>query len=94
VLSNDLNKNIFASWTKAVLLYCDGAFHQGNAKDPIKYKDTQLYFRGGVNTRAHFKFMDSKFPFSSAKRVVLTGSSAGGMATFIWADYVKTLLGK
>ena len=75
-------------------MYCDGAFHQGNSKDPIRYKDTQLYFRGAVNTRAHIKYLDSRFKLASAKKVVLTGSSAGGMATYIWADYVQTLVGK
>ena len=74
-------------------MYCDGAFHQGNNKDPLKYKETQIYFRGGVITRSHFKYLNSKFPFADANKVVLTGSSAGGMATYIWTDYVKGLLG-
>lgn len=74
-------------------MYCDGAFHQGNAKSPLKYKDSSLYFRGGAISRSHFKFIDSKYPFIQAERVVLTGSSAGGMATYIWADYLKALLG-
>ena len=60
----------------------------------MKYKDTQLYFRGGVITRSHLKYMDSRFPFANAKKVVLSGSSAGGMATYIWADHVKAMLGK
>jgi O-palmitoleoyl-L-serine hydrolase len=93
ILSNDPNKNIFANWTKAVFLYCDGAFHQGYAKSPIKYKDTSLYFRGAAITRSHFKYMDSYFSFKAADKVVLTGSSAGGMATFVWADYLKGMLG-
>jgi O-palmitoleoyl-L-serine hydrolase len=74
-------------------MYCDGAYHQGNAKDPIKYKGKQIYFRGGVNTRAHLKFINEKYSLQEAKKVVLTGSSAGGMATYMWADHVKTLLG-
>ena len=94
ILSNDPSRNVFANWTKAVFMYSDGAFHQGNAKDPIRYKDSQLYFRGAVNTRAHLKYIDNIFKFAEAKKVVLSGSSAGGMATFIWTDYVQTLLGK
>jgi hypothetical protein len=94
ILSNDPSRNVFSNWTKAVFMYCDGAFHQGNAKDPIRYKDSQLYFRGAVNTRAHLKYIDNIFKFAEAKKVVLSGSSAGGMATFIWTDYVQTLLGK
>lgn len=75
------------------MIYCDGSFHQGNNKVPVKYKETQLYFRGAVNTRSHLKYLNSKYPFESAKKVVLTGSSAGGMATYIWTDYVKDLVG-
>lgn len=93
ILSNDPDKNIFSNWTKAVFLYCDGAFHQGYSKNPIKYKDTSLYFRGAAITRSHFKYLDSQYSFKNAKKVVLTGSSAGGMATFAWADYLKTLMG-
>ena len=94
MLSNEPSNNIFANWTKAVFIYCDGSFHQGNSKDPVKYRDTQLYFRGAVNTRSHLKYLNERFPFANAKKVVLTGSSAGGMATYIWADYVKGMVGK
>jgi dienelactone hydrolase len=37
--------------------------------------------------------MNSRYPFQKAEKIVLTGSSAGGMATFIWADYVKAMVG-
>lgn len=77
-----------------MFLYCDGAFHQGYSKNPVKYKDTSLYFRGATITRSHFKFLDTHFSFKNAEKVVLTGSSAGGMATFVWADYLKTLVGE
>ena len=84
--------NKFANWTKIVVMYCDGAFHQGNNKSPIKYKDTQLYFRGAVNTRSHFKWADNKYGLGKAKKIVLSGSSAGGMATFLWIEYLKSLV--
>lgn len=76
------------------IIYCDGAYHQGNNKEPVKYKDTQLYFRGAVNTRSHLKYLNQKYPFENAKKIVLTGASAGGMATYMWADYVKDMVGK
>lgn len=92
ILSNDPTKNIFANWTKAVFLYCDGAFHQGNSKSSLKYKDSELFFRGSLITKSHFKFLDSKYNFNETKKMVLTGTSAGGISTYIWADYIKTLL--
>jgi len=73
-------------------MYCDGAFHQGNNKYPVQYKDRQLYFRGSVNTRSHFKYADLKYNLSNADRIIVSGSSAGGMATIIWLSYVKSLV--
>jgi hypothetical protein len=93
ILSNDPTKNIFADWTKIIILYCDGSFHQGMTKDPYSYKDTKLYFRGAVNTRSHFQYIHNRFNLSNAERVVLSGTSAGGIATYIWADYLKGFIG-
>jgi hypothetical protein len=70
-------------------MYCDGAFHQGNNLSPIQYKDAKLYFRGAVNTRSHFKWADQKYNLSNAEKIVLTGSSAGGMAVYLWHQYLK-----
>jgi hypothetical protein len=39
MLSTDPAKSRFANWTKIIIMYCDGAFHQGNNKVGIKYKD-------------------------------------------------------
>lgn len=82
----------FSSWTKIVIMYCDGAFHQGNNKSPIQYKDTKLYFRGAANTRSHLKWAESKYSLSKADKVVVSGSSAGGIATFLWVDHIRTLV--
>lgn len=75
-----------------IITYCDGSFHQGYSKTPIKYKDSSLFFRGGLNTKSHFKYIHNKVNFANSDNVIITGSSAGGVATFIWADYLKSLL--
>jgi O-palmitoleoyl-L-serine hydrolase len=92
LLAVDSAKSMFANWTKIVIMYCDGAFHQGNNKSPIKYKDTQLYFRGAVNTRSHIKWADSRYKLADAERIVVSGSSAGGIASYLWVDYFRTLV--
>jgi len=74
------------------MIYCDGAFHQGNNLNPISYKDAKLYFRGAVNTRSHFKWADSQYNLSAASKVVLTGSSAGGIGVYLWHQYLKDLV--
>jgi hypothetical protein len=92
ILSTDSSKSKFANWTKIVMMYCDGSFHQGNNKSPIQYKDTQLFFRGALNTRSHIKWADNKYKLAQAERIVVSGSSAGGMATYLWVDYFRTLV--
>lgn len=92
-LSLDPSINAFAGWTKFFLPYCDGSLHQGFASDPIKYKDTNLYFRGGAITRGHLNWIDSKYNLKGADKIVLTGMSAGGIAVNIWNNYVKTFVG-
>lgn len=88
-LSVDPNINKFANWTKFIFGYCDGALHQGNAASPVKYKDAELYFRGGTITRAHFNWINSKYNLKSASKVVLTGASAGGVAVHLWNNYLR-----
>jgi hypothetical protein len=39
ITSIDPDRSQFASWTKIILLSCDGALYQGSVEDPIKYKD-------------------------------------------------------
>lgn len=92
LLAVDAAKSRFANWTKIVIMYCDGSFHQGNNKSPIQYKDSQLYFRGAVNTRSHIKWADNKYNLSQAERIIVSGSSAGGMATYLWVDYFRSLV--
>lgn len=92
ILEADPAHSRFANWTKIILMYCDGTFHQGNNKSPIQYKDAQLYFRGAVNTRSHLKWADKKYNLSQAEKIIVSGSSAGGMATYLWVDYVRTLV--
>lgn len=58
MLNTDINKSKFATWSKFIFAYCDGAFHQGKRDVPLSYKDTKLYVRGGAITKAHFKYID------------------------------------
>lgn len=91
-LSTDESLNKFATWTKFIIFYCDGAHHQGYNKQPISYKDTTLYFRGEANTKSHFKWISTQYDFAGAEKVLLTGASSGGIATFSYNNYVRSLL--
>lgn len=48
---------------------------------------------GAVNTRAHIKWVDSKYDLKGAKKILLTGMSAGGIATNTWSNYLKDYVG-
>lgn len=48
---SDKTPNYFLNWTRVFFNYCDGAGHQGGSINPIKYKNTMLYFRGDSITR-------------------------------------------
>lgn len=93
-MSTDPSKNEFANWTKIIFGYCDGAMHQGSTKAPLKYKDTQLYFRGANITRAHFKWLEQTYKISTASNIVLTGGSAGALGALYWSNYLRSVVEK
>jgi fructose-1-phosphate kinase PfkB-like protein len=59
----------------------------------VPYRDAQLYFRGSLITRAHLKWIDQKYTnFKAAEQVVVTGSAAGGVAAYLWSEYIAKLV--
>lgn len=53
-------ENNFNNWTRVLLMYCDGSGHQGTNSNPVKYKDSTLYFRGNNITISQFDSLDKK----------------------------------
>lgn len=78
----------FYDWTKVFVIYCDGSEYLGNRDEPIQYKDKSLYFRGAKNVIETFNHLDKHYDFYNKDTIVITGISAGGMATFEWSNYV------
>ena len=72
--------------------YCDGSLHQGFRKNPISYKGVDLYFRGAALTRSHIKWLLKEHNMAEANKILVAGSSAGGIATEIWSNYLRTLV--
>jgi hypothetical protein len=54
---SDSSPNYFMNWTKIFLPYCDGSGHQGRSDSSIKYKDTELFFRGSLITVQRFDYL-------------------------------------
>lgn len=93
ILSRDpLQNPDFFNWNKVKIRYCDGASLSGHPESEFK-NGTELFFRGQPIWEA---LMDELFSIglSSARQVVLTGCSAGGLATLIHCDDFRALLPK
>lgn len=87
-LAPDDRINPFHTWNRIFIPYCDGSLHTGSKLDAIKFKDRNLYFRGSNNTIAHFNLLNEKYNLFSATNITITGTSAGGVAAFVWSNYV------
>ena len=84
----------FYNWNVAFLPYCDGSSFSGNRSDPVQIGGSLLYFRG-------FRILDSTISellsitnLKHSKRIVFSGTSAGGLAVMLHADFVKSKLPK
>jgi hypothetical protein len=64
--------------------------------DPIPYKDKKLYFRGTNNVLEQIKYIEDKYDIFRKNKIVVTGVSAGGIATYLYADVflAKTITAK
>lgn len=82
---SNANENNFKNMTRVYLKYCDGSGHQGTRKEPLSYKDAKLYFRGSNVTLAQFASLEQKYGlYSKSELVIVSGGSAGGLASFLW----------
>ncbi|KAK6942959.1 Pectinacetylesterase/NOTUM [Dillenia turbinata] len=85
ILSSDPSQNPdFYNWNKVKIRYCDGASFSGHPESEVK-NGTKLFFRGQLIWEA---IMDEllSLGMSNAKQALLTGCSAGGLATLIHCD--------
>ncbi|XP_024015565.1 pectin acetylesterase 5 isoform X1 [Eutrema salsugineum] len=93
VLSSDPSQNPeFFNWNRVKIRYCDGASFAGHPEAEFK-NETRLFFRGQLIWEA---IMDEllSMGMSDAKQAILTGCSAGGLATLIHCDYFRDHLPK
>jgi hypothetical protein len=86
-LGGDPNQNInFYNWHRFDFPYCDGSGHQGHVSEAIDANGTSLFFRGHTNTLTGLNFVFEKVKFKDIDTIVITGCSAGGLATFYWTQ--------
>ncbi|XP_065887728.1 uncharacterized protein [Dysidea avara] len=90
LLSDDCTINPdYCGWSMVYIGYCDGASFAGYVENPVNWKGTTLYFRGAKILEV---VMDAVLAAGGDKieHVILTGCSAGGLATYLHADYVRS----
>eukprot|EP00730_Choanoeca_flexa_P004570 TRINITY_DN11735_c1_g9_i1.p1 TRINITY_DN11735_c1_g9~~TRINITY_DN11735_c1_g9_i1.p1 ORF type:complete len:438 (+),score=79.87 TRINITY_DN11735_c1_g9_i1:69-1316(+) len=91
-MSDDCTVNPeFCNFNRVFMPYCDGASFSGNRRDPVNVNGTDIYFRGHLIVEAIINAL-YKRGLKEATQVVLTGCSAGGLATYLHADYVHDML--
>ncbi|XP_026409161.1 pectin acetylesterase 9-like isoform X1 [Papaver somniferum] len=92
ILSNNASLNPdFHNWNRVKLRYCDGASFSG---DSLYQNETvKLYFRGQRIWKA---IIDDLLPkgLNLADKALLSGCSAGGLATFLHCDNFTSFLPK
>lgn len=87
ILSNKPEENPdFFNWNRIKVRYCDGASFAGEGEDKV----AQLQFKGQRIWRAAMEDLMSK-GMRSADRALLSGCSAGGLASILHCDEFREL---
>jgi hypothetical protein len=78
---------------KIYFVYCDGGSFAGMVTDPIDAGSNQtIYVRGRYILDALFGTLASRHGLAGATDYISNGNSAGGLATYLHADYISGLV--
>ena len=80
---------LYWNWNIVYVLYCDGSSTQGYVENPLYYDNIPLWFRGYNNTLSAFEYTRQNMGAFDASEVVLSGTSSGGTAILIWANFLR-----
>ena len=82
------------NWNSVEIRYCDGASVSGDNPVPVLVGNTTLHFRGRAILDAEIKSLLEDRGMNKATDVVVSGCSAGGLATFLHCDHWADAIGK
>jgi len=81
------------NWNHVKMRYCDGGSFSGNNETTPVYQNKTLYWRGSRIREAIAKDLFENRGMDQATELVVSGCSAGGLATFLhtdqWCDVMK-----
>ena len=90
---NDKINPDFYDWNLVLLCYCDGASFTGYRSDPVNVNGQYIYMRGKKILEVIIdQLLQSEF--RNAKRLLLSGTSAGSLAVTMNADFVRSRIPK
>jgi len=91
IMSADCTVNPdFCNFHRVFMVYCDGDSFSGDRTDAVVVQGKPLYFRGHRILKAILSTLHRDYGLGGAKEVLLTGCSAGGLSTFLHADFVHS----
>ncbi|KAJ9467007.1 Pectin acetylesterase 3 [Diplonema papillatum] len=80
----------FCHFNHVYVMYCDGTSWTGNADNPVVFNNTQLFFRGKRILDAVLESLAQRSNLTKAENVLISGSSAGSLATYLNADRIHS----
>jgi len=80
------------NWNMLYLKYCDGGSFSGNNATVNYYGAAPLYFRGFLILQAMHSDLFTHKALNTATDVVISGCSAGGLATYLHLDWWRNNL--
>lgn len=85
--------NPFGSWNFAWFCYCDGSSWLADVSSPVAVGNETIYLRGRAILDALLAELEVReHMLSTATEVLLSGTSAGGLAAFLHGSYVRSRL--
>lgn len=82
------------NWNMVFMRYCDGGSFSGNNATVTTYKGKKLYFRGMLILDAMLKDLLENRGLDKATDVVVSGCSAGGLASWLHTDKYRGIINK
>ncbi|CAI5492816.1 unnamed protein product [Closterium sp. Naga37s-1] len=82
----------FYNWNAVYFIYCDGGSFSGHQDEPVLFNGIPLYVRGRRVADLLLKHLVEKKGLGHAEKVVVSGSSAGGVAALLLCDRARDTL--
>ncbi|KAJ9468215.1 Pectin acetylesterase 8 [Diplonema papillatum] len=87
------NESHFGNWTLVLVEYCDGSSWTSNREDPVVVNNTNVWYRGRRNLVAVLQELEAwNGLLSRSTDIVFTGTSAGGMHTYLNGDFMASFV--